>query len=141
MSNQNSEDAARRATELGLMIMLNKALEEIEVLFGCIADMKASFALSPSRIQQVYDYIEPPKDPFEFINTVPDPSQVLKTLRRNLKFILEEFPTFDAYDIWFKVDSVGDWDDLVSTVRCERKRIARVFNEQFDEFKRRYGDE
>lgn len=139
MSNHNSEEVARRATEMGLMIMLYKALEEIEVLFGCIADMKASFALSPARIQQVYDYIEPPKDPFEFINTVPDPSQVLATLRSNLSYILEEFPTFDAYDIWFKADSIGDWDDLVSKVRCERKRIATAYNEQFAEFKRRYG--
>ena len=101
MNNYNSDDGARRAIELGLELMCYKALNEIEVIFGCIADMKANFALSPTRIQQVYDYMDLPKDPFEFIDTVPEDSPEVTTMRRNLRVILDEFPTFDAYDFWF----------------------------------------
>ena len=139
MSNYSSDDGARRAIEMGLELMCYKALNEIEVIFGCIADMKANFALSPTRIQQVYDYMDLPKDPFEFIDTVPEDSPEVTIMRRNLRVILDEFPTFDAYDFWFKSDSTVDWDDLIQLVRTEKKRLTDVYNKQFAEFKRRYG--
>ena len=140
-NNCNSEDVARRATAMGVELMCCKALDEIEVMFGCMSDMKAKMALSPGRIQHLYDYMDLPKDPFEFLATVPAASPEVTTMRRNLRIIIEEIPEFDPYDLWFKSDTIGDLDEVVLMIRAEKQRIATEYQKHFKEFERRYGNE
>lgn len=137
----NSEDVARRATAMGIELMCCKALNEIEVMFGCMSDMKANMALSPSRIQQLYNYMDLPRDPFEFLATVPDASPEVTSMRNNLSIIIEGIPEFDPYDLWFKSDTLGDIDELILLVRAEKNRIAAAYQEHYRDFERRYINE